>query len=145
MSLNSIPLLSKYYFRISCSFSFVSQALCRCLFVAVFYVCTIWNTAGYEPQPYGWYGRWNHTGYRPTSNVTIQSIEVAAYLAKFYNSAALETKIQRLLNCYRKMSWTLTQSMNWNPLSARHAVWFVPHLGPLLLHNLACWTRVKLK
>jgi hypothetical protein len=43
---------------------------------------------------------------RPTSNITIQSNAVAAYLANFCNLAALETQIQRLLNYYLKPSLT---------------------------------------
>jgi len=41
---------------------------------------------------------------RATSNVTIKSNAVAAYLARFCNSAALETQIQRLLNFYLQLS-----------------------------------------
>jgi hypothetical protein len=41
---------------------------------------------------------------RPTSNATMQSNAVAAYLAKFCNSSALETQFQRLVTYYLKMS-----------------------------------------
>jgi hypothetical protein len=42
-------------------------------------------------------------GTRATSNVTIKSNAVAASLAKFCNSAALKTQIQRLLNFYLQL------------------------------------------
>ena len=106
MSLNSITLLSSNTFNISCSFPFVSQAWCRCLVVAgVTFV-------PYETQRDVNRSRMVDTDAettldtRPTSNVTIQSNAVAAYLATFCNSAALEIQIQRLLNCYLKLSLT---------------------------------------
>lgn len=41
---------------------------------------------------------------RTTINITVQSNAIAAYLAKFCNSAALETQTQRLLNYRSKLS-----------------------------------------
>ena len=100
MSLNSVTLLPSNTSSISCSFPFVSQAWCRCLVVA-----------GVTFVPYETQRDMNRSRMvdmdaettldtRPTSNVTIQSNAVAAYLAKLCNSAALETQIQRLLNYY---------------------------------------------
>jgi hypothetical protein len=41
---------------------------------------------------------------RATSNVTIKSNAVAAYLARSCNSAVLQTQIQHLLNFYLQLS-----------------------------------------
>ena len=106
MSLNSVTLLSKYYFQYLMQFPVCIQAWCRCLVVAgVTFV-------PYETQRVMNRSRMVDTDAettvdtRPTSNVTKQNNAVAAYLAKFCNSSALETQIQRLLNYYLKLSLT---------------------------------------